>query len=53
MKSASYLRTKKQITEDLVQKIQDAETLTVFLLCNHRNLGKPVNTVNIQGSSFC
>lgn len=30
MKSASYLRTKKQITEDLVQKIQDAETLTLF-----------------------
>ena len=30
MKSASYLRTKKQITEDLVQKIQYAETLTLF-----------------------
>ena len=24
-----------------------------FLLCNHRNLGKPMNMVNIQGSSLC
>ena len=30
MKSASYLRTKKQVTEDLVQKTQEAETLTLF-----------------------
>ena len=30
MKSASYLRTKKQVTEDLVQKIQEAGTLTLF-----------------------
>ena len=30
IKSASYLRTKKQIREDLMQKIQDAETLTLF-----------------------
>ena len=30
MKNASYLRTKKQVTEDLEQKIQEAGTLTLF-----------------------
>lgn len=41
------------MTENLVHEVQDADTSLCFLLSSHRNLGKPVNTVNIQGSSFC
>ena len=40
IKSASYLRRKKQITEDLVQKIQDAEKLTLFSSLDSQESGE-------------
>ena len=40
------------MTENLVHEVQDADSSHCFLLSNHRNPGKPVNTVNIQGSSL-
>ena len=36
-----------------MQKIQDAEKLTLFSSLESQESRKPVNTVNIQGSSFC
>ena len=40
------------MTENLVHEVQDADSSHCFLLSNHRNPGKPMNMVNIEGSSL-
>ena len=40
------------MTENVVHEVQDDDSSHCFLLSNHRNPGKPMNMVNIQGSSL-
>ena len=40
------------MTENLVHEVPDADSSHCFILSNHRNAGKPMNKVNIQGSSL-
>ena len=51
-KEFSLSEETNHMTEKLVHEVQDADSSHSFLLSNHRNPGKPMNTVNIQGSSL-